>query len=132
MSAALAGEETPAPLPDATLRISAKQLSAGAGFSWGRGVLTYQGVEHGVTVDGLTVGSVGVTAIEAAGDVFQLHKLEDFAGTYLAAVAGSTIGGGAGKLVMKNQNGVVLHVQATTIGVGLTLGVSGLKVALAK
>ena len=125
-------EEEPAPAPDATLRISAKQLAAGAGFSWGGGVLTYDGRDYPVKVDGLTVGSVGVTSIDAKGEVFGLHKLEDFPGTYFAAAAGSTIGGGAGKLVMKNQSGVVLHVQATTVGVGLTIGVSGVKLALVK
>ena len=130
--AARAGEESPAPLPDATLRISAKQLAAGAGFSWGGGTLNYKGNEYAVKIDGFTVGTVGVTSIDAAGAVYDLKKLEDFPGTYFAAVAGSTIGGGGGKLVMKNQNGVVMHVQATTVGVGLTIGVSGLKVALAK
>ena len=125
-----AEEEKPAPIPDATLRISAKQLSAGAGFSWGGGVLRYKGQEYPIKVDGLTVGTVGLTEIEASGEVFDLHKLEDFAGTYFGAVAGSTIGGGAGKLVMKNQSGVVVHVQATTLGVGLTVGLSGVKLAL--
>src|SRR5262245_48481976 len=128
--AAGAGEDKSAPIPDATLRVSAKQLAAGAGFSWGRGVLTFDGKDYPVKVDGLTVGTVGVTSIDAQGQVFDLHKLEDFPGTYFAAAAGSTIGGGAGKLVMKNQSGVVLHVQATTIGVGLTIGVSGVKLTL--
>ena len=132
LGAAGAEEEKPAPIPDATLRISAKQLAVGAGFSWGGGVLCYQGQEYPIKVDGLTVGTVGLTEIEANGQVFDLHKLEDFDGTYFAAVAGSTIGGGGGKLVMKNQSGVVVHVQATTIGVGLTIGVSGVKLALAK
>ena len=132
LGAARADEEKPAPTPDATLRVSAKQLSAGAGFSWGGGVLRYKGQEYPIKVDGLTVGTIGLTQIDAAGEVFDLHKLEDFDGTYFGAGAGSTIGGGAGKLVMKNQNGVVLHVQATTLGVGLTVGVSGVKLALAK
>ena len=131
LRAARAAEEAPAPIPSATLRISAKQLAAGAGFSWGGGVLNYDGKEYRVSVDGLTVGTVGVTSIDATGEVYDLKKLEDFPGTYFAAVAGSTIGGGGAKLVMKNQNGVVMHVQATTIGVGLTIGVSGLKVTLA-
>jgi hypothetical protein len=131
LRAARAAEDPPAPVPSATLRVSAKQVAAGAGFSWGGGVLSYDGKEYNVTVDGLTVGTVGVTSIDATGEVYELKKLEDFPGTYFAAVAGSTIGGGGAKLVMRNQNGVVMHVQATTIGVGLTIGVSGLKVALA-
>lgn len=118
--------------PDATLKLSATALAAGAGYSWGGGKLRYKGKEYDVTIDGLTVGTVGITSIEAVGEVYELRKLEDFAGTYMAAVAGSTIGGGAGATTMKNQNGVVVKLSATTRGVGLTIGVSGVKFALAK
>jgi hypothetical protein len=117
---------------EGTLKISATAVSAGAGFSWGTGKLLYRGKEYPVTIDGLTVGAVGVSMIEASGEVDDLKKLEDFDGTYMAAAAGSTIGGGAGMVTMKNQNGVEVTLQATTRGVGLTLGVSGVKLALKK
>ena len=132
LRAARAVEESPAPQPDATLRISAKALAAGAGFSWGSGLLNYKGKEYPVKLDGLTVGTVGITSIDAVGEVYDLKDVADISGTYMAAVAGSTIGGGGGKLVMKNQNGVVVHLQAVTLGVSLTMGVSGVKLALAK
>ena len=114
------------------LRVSATALSAGAGFSWGTGKLSYKGKEYPVTIDGVTVGAVGISSIDATGLVRNLTKLEDFDGTYFAAAAGSTIGGGAGKIAMKNQNGVEVTLQATTRGVGLTLGVSGVKLVLKK
>jgi len=128
--AARAGDAPP--VPDATLKVSAKQVAAGAGFSWGSGKLTYREKQYDVSLDGLTVGTVGVTAIDATGEVYGLSKLEDFEGTYMAVAAGSTIGGGGGKVAMKNQNGVVVQMQATTLGVGLTIGVSGVKLALRK
>jgi hypothetical protein len=117
---------------EGTLKISATALSAGAGYSWGEGKLSYKGKEYPVTIDGLTVGAVGISLIEATGEVDDLKKLEDFDGTYFAAAAGSTIGGGAGMVTMKNQNGVLVTLRATTRGVGLTLGVSGVKLALKK
>lgn len=118
--------------PDATLKLKATALAAGAGYSWGGGKLTYKGKEYDVTIDGLTVGTIGATSLEAVGEVWYLKKLEDFDGTYMAAVAGSTIGGGAGATSMKNQNGVVVTMSATTRGVGLTIGVSGVKLTVAK
>jgi hypothetical protein len=118
--------------PDATLTISAKALGAGAGYSWGGGKLHYKGKTYDVDVDGLTVGTVGATMIEATGKVYDLKKLEDFDGTYAAAAAGATIGGGGGATTMKNQNGVTVNMTATTRGVSLTLGASGVKFTVKK
>lgn len=118
--------------PDATLKISAKALAAGAGYSWGSGKLTFEGKTHEVTIDGLTVGAVGVTSITATGKVHHLKKLEDFDGNYTAVEAGAAIGGGGSALTMKNQNGVEITLKATTRGVNLTIGASGVKLALKK
>jgi hypothetical protein len=120
------------PKPDATLSLTAKQVSAGVGYSWGAGKLTYKGKTYPVVVDGLTVGSAGVSSISAKGSVSHLAKLEDFEGNYTAAVAGATVGGGAGGLVMQNQNGVEVSLHATTRGVSLTAGVSGVKLSIKK
>ena len=83
--------------PDAILKISAKAIGVGAGYSWGAGKLTYQGKEYDVDVAGLNVGTVGVTSIDAVGEVYYLKKVEDLNGNYTAATAGGTIGGGAGR-----------------------------------
>jgi hypothetical protein len=40
----------------------------------------------------------------ANGDVFNLKNVEDFEGMFMAAVAGATLGGGAGAAAMQNQN----------------------------
>ena len=70
--------------------------------------------------------------IEATGKVYDLKKLDDFNGTYAAAAAGATIGGGGGAVTMKNQNGVVVTMTATTRGISLTLGASGVKFTVKK
>jgi hypothetical protein len=116
--------------PDATLKLSAKSVAAGVGWSWGGGTLTYQGKSHDVEVDGLTVGQVGAASIDAVGSVYHLKKLEDFNGTYTAVAGGATIGGGGGGLVMQNANGVEVTMHATTQGVSLTAGASGVKLSL--
>lgn len=114
----------------ATITITAKAVGAGAGYAWGDGVLHYNGKDYPITVDGLTIGTVGANTIEATGDVYDMKSLSDFDGTYAAAVGGATVGGGGGGVAMKNQHGVGVHMTATTRGVSLTLGASGVKMAL--
>ncbi|HTO07517.1 MAG TPA: hypothetical protein VMR86_10735 [Myxococcota bacterium] len=126
------GHAAEAAKPDATLTLSAKAVSAGAGYSWGGGKLMYGGKTYDVTIDGLTVGAVGMTSITASGEVYGLKKLEDFDGNYTAVAAGATIAGGGGLLTMQNQNGVQVTLKSTTQGLSLTLGVSGAKLALKK
>jgi hypothetical protein len=124
--------EKEAAKPDATMTLSAKSLAAGAGYSWGGGKLMYEGKTYDVTIDGLTVGAAGISSITASGNVYDLKKLEDFDGNYTAVAAGSAIAGGGGALTMQNQNGVQVTLKATTRGVDLTLGVSGVKLAIKK
>lgn len=118
--------------PDATLTLSEGSVAAGIGFSWGKGTLSYQGKTYPIKVEGLSVGEVGVTRASARGDVFNLAKLEDFAGNYAAAGAGGTVGGGGGATAMRNQNGVVIELTSTTQGASLKLATEGLRLSLAQ
>ena len=111
--------------PDATLQLSEGSVAAGLGFSWGSGTLTYKGKRYPVSVDGLTVGSVGISRASASGSVYHLNKLEDFNGTYTAVGAGATVGGGGSIATMQNQNGVRITLRSTSRGVKFTLGASG-------
>ena len=47
--------------PDATLQLREGSVAAGIGFSWGGGTLTFRGKRYPVKVDGLSVGSVGIS-----------------------------------------------------------------------
>ena len=118
--------------PDATLSMSEGQVAVGIGFSWGKGVLTYQGKEYPFKVSGLSVVDVGITKATSSGKVYNLKKLEDFNGNYTAASAEGTMAGGAGVLKMKNQNGVEIELASTTQGVNLKLSVEGVKIQLEK
>ena len=105
-------------------------MAVGIGWSWGRGTLTYQGKKHRVKVEGLSVGEVGIVRATARGDVFDLKKLEDFSGNYVAGGAGVTVGGGAGATIMKNQNDVEIRLTSTTQGASLKLAASGIKLTV--
>ena len=118
--------------PDATLTLSEGSVAVGIGFSWGKGTLSYQGKTYPVKVEGLSVGELGITRASATGEVFNLKKLADFSGNYVAGGAEGTVGGGAGISTMKNQNGVVIELKSTTQGANLKLAAEGIKLALAQ
>ncbi len=117
---------------DGTLELSEGSIAAGIGFSWGKGTLTYEGKKYPVKVEGLAVGEVGITRATASGKVYDLKKLDDFAGNYTAGGVGGTVGGGAGASIMKNQNGVTIELTSTTQGASLKLAASGIRLTLQK
>jgi len=118
--------------PSGKVWMESKSVALGVGVSWGDGKLTYQGKEHRFTVDGLSVVDLGVAKITANGEVFNLKKLSDFDGNYVAGQAGAAVGGGAGATIMKNQNGVVMKLTGTGTGVKFTAGAKGVEVKLKK
>src|SRR6516164_8364531 len=88
--------------PSGTVTMSEGSVAAGVGFSWGSGVLTFHGKKYPFKVDGLSVGSVGVSKATASGSVYHLTKLEDFNGNYTAGSAGATVAGGGSVTAMQN------------------------------
>jgi hypothetical protein len=64
--------------------------------------------------------------------VLPSELLADFNGNYASFAAGITIAGGSGGATMRNQNGVILNVVATTQGLKFQLGVDGMKIELIK
>jgi hypothetical protein len=118
--------------PDATVRLEGKSVAAGVGFSWGKGTLTYKGKHYPFSIDGLSVGDVGVSSITATGKVYHLKSVDDFSGQYTAVAAGATVGGGGSVGSMKNANGVVMNLTSTTRGVKLKIAVEGIKVSIEK
>jgi hypothetical protein len=125
-TAALAAKDK----PSATVTLETKSVAIGVGYEWGDGVLKFQGQEYKFKVKGLSVVDVGVSTISAKGDVYHLEKLDDFAGTFASAEAGIAVGGGAGAVAMKNQNGVVMQLISTSAGVKLKLAAEGMKIEM--
>src|SRR6266576_4406624 len=116
--------------PDAILQLSGGSVAAGIGFSWGSGTLTYQGKEYPVSVNGLSLGKVGISGSSASGEVYHLKKIEDFNGHYNASSAGLTIAGGASATAMKNQNDVRVVITSTTHGADVTVAGGGVDMKL--
>jgi hypothetical protein len=116
--------------PSGKVTIESRSIAAGVGVTWGDGKLTFKGKVYPFSIDGLSLVDWGIAKVSANGDVYNLTDPAKLAGTYVAAEAGLTLAGGMGGMVLRNENGVVLHVRSTSRGARLTLGTSGLKITM--
>src|SRR5262245_31506163 len=126
---ARAGDENEAK-PDGTIELLTGSVAAGVGFTWGHGVPTYHGERYPISIDGLSVGDVGISKASASGKVYHLKKLSEFAGNYTSASAGATVGGGGSATAMQNQNGVLIRLVSTSRGLTFKLAAEGVKIVL--
>ena len=120
------------PAPSGTVKLTSKAVAVGIGVSWGDGTLSYGGKNHTFSVDGLSVADLGISSVTTSGEVFNLTKLSDFSGNYVAGEAGIAIAGGPTDQILKNQNGVVLRLHGTQQGARLTLAAQGVKLTIKK
>ena len=116
--------------PSGKVSIESKSIGVGIGVSWGDGKLSFKEKEYPFSIDGLTLVDFGISKASAAGDVYNLTDVAKFAGTYVAAEAGFALAGGMGGVVLRNQDGVVMHLRSTSKGAKLQLGPSGMTIKL--
>jgi hypothetical protein len=112
--------------PSGKVTLESTSIAAGIGVTWGDGKLTFKGKTYPFSVEGLSLVDWGISKAQANGDVYNLTDPAKLAGTYVAAEAGLTLAGGMGGMVLRNQDGVVLHLRSTSQGARLQLGTSGL------
>jgi hypothetical protein len=115
--------------PDATLAWNTASIADGVGYGWGAGVLTFQGKAYPFRVEEISVGDIGISRVEATGNVYHLTKIEDFSGHYAAASASAAIAEGSGA-TMRNQHGVVIDLTGIDKGIDLTFAVEGVKITV--
>jgi hypothetical protein len=118
------GPETVAGLtPDGTVDMNQVQAAFIGSAGGGTGTLYYRGGAYQFHVAGLGVGGIGVSTIDASGEVYKLPSLANFAGAYAQARYGFAIGTmSGGDLWMQNESGVILHLKAKRTGLMLSLG----------
>ena len=116
--------------PIGDITITATQLAAGVGYSWGDVVMKFQGKEYPFAVQGLNVAAVGFAKINAVGDVYNLTNPADLAGKYVAVSAGLSLAKGVAGLSMRNSKGVVINLRSAQQGVQLNLGVDGFSITM--
>jgi hypothetical protein len=117
--------------PSGTVTIDEYQLAYIFSGSVGGGKLTFQGNTYDFKVGGLGIGGIGASHISAYGEVYNLKEVVAFPGTFAQGAVGySVTNQGEGQLWLQNQNGVVLHLQTSQQGLGLTAGVSGILISM--
>jgi len=116
--------------PSGKVTMESTSIAAGVGVSWGDGTLTFKGKTYPFSIDGLSLVNWGISKANATGDVYNLTDVSKFAGTYVAAEAGLTLAGGMGGMVLRNSDGVLLHLRSVSQGAQLQLGTSGLIIKL--
>jgi hypothetical protein len=116
--------------PEGRITLESTSIAAGVGVDWGDGTLRFHGRNYKFSVSGLSLGDWGISKVNAAGDVYNLARPADLAGTYVAGEAGVALGAGADALVLRNQHGVVITLSAVQEGARLTLGASGMTISL--
>jgi hypothetical protein len=124
-----AGAEETKGNPSGAMTIKVTQVTAGLGVSWGDGTLNFKGKDYKFKVKGLNLIGVGVTSINAKGEVYNLQKLDDFPGTYYGVEAGATVIKGSAGMVLKNSTGVMLNLKSERTGAALKLGNEGLSIS---
>ncbi|HZE21776.1 MAG TPA: hypothetical protein VE082_06965 [Desulfobaccales bacterium] len=115
--------------PVGNVSIVMTSVAAGVGFSSGSGTLKYEGKTYIFKIDGLSVGNVGVSSINAVGKVYNMKNVSQFPGNYAALGAGISLAGGMAGLNMENQNGVIINLSATQQGVQLNIGPQGFNIS---
>ena len=89
----------------------------------GNGTLRYRGHTYPFSVGGLGVGGIGISKIEARGEVYGLERLRDFPGAYVQGRYGLALGTvSTGDLWLENGNGVIMRLVAKRQGLMLSLG----------
>jgi hypothetical protein len=95
----------------------------GSGNLGGGGTLQFQGRIYRFSIAGLGIGGFGISKITAIGNVYNLTDPRFFPGAYVRGRYGYAVGeASAGKLWLKNSNGVVLELKAQREGLALSLG----------
>lgn len=116
-----------------TLTFSGRSYKLIVGGGWGDGVLTYKGKKYKFKAKTVGAGyAVGVKDVDVKGNVYNLKKPADLAGSYYGIQAAGTAFVGAGAANLQNKKEVVLSLKGTSKGfaVDAAAGVAWLKIKM--
>ena len=116
--------------PVGRIAMEGTSIAAGVGVNWGDGTLRFQGQNYKFSVSGLSLVDVGITKLNAMGEVYNVTKASDLAGIYVAEEAGFAVAAGTEIMALRNQNGVVITLSAVQEGAKLVLGPAGLSITM--
>jgi hypothetical protein len=98
----------------------------------GEGTLLFQGWQHSFEIKNMVLGTAGTGTVEIDGEVWNLEKVEDFAGTYHPVEADVKAGKGLRGIWGENEHGVRIHVRTKGQDLTIRLDPAGSVVTLKK
>jgi hypothetical protein len=112
------------------VRLTVQNVGFIVGVGGGSGTLRFRGKSYPLRVDGLGVGTIGISRADLIGTASNLRNAGDIVGTYTAAGAGVAVAGGARAITLQNSKGVVLNLQGRQAGFSASIGVGGVTVSM--
>jgi hypothetical protein len=113
-----------------TLDIDQTRVAFLVSGNGGGGTLHFAGHDYPFSIGGLGIGGIGVSKIEATGQVYNMTATTQFTGMYSELRTGYALGDkGSGKLWLKNGDGVIIKLQAKAKGIALALGADAVHIA---
>ena len=101
------------------------------GGSGGSGTLVFHGRRYPISIGGVSYGfTFGASATDFVGTVSNIRTPFGVNGVYGAAGAGVAVGPGAGGIVLASQNGAVLTLSGSQMGLIVAADLNGLVISL--
>ena len=117
--------------PSGTVAFHEVQAAYMYGGSGGGGTLEFRGRRYPFTIAGAGVGGIGLSTIDAQGEVYNLRDVAQFAGAYAQLRGGFAAGSvSAGELWLRNEAGVGMRLRARREGLMLTLGADAVVISM--
>jgi hypothetical protein len=131
-AATLLGATTTRSRAQTTGSVSLHIVKAGfvVGAAGGVGVLLYHGRPYRLAVGGVSVGSIGIAAVDLRGTASNLRSPASISGSYGGVGAGAAFISGGQVATVRNGNGVVLRLRGVQTGFQVSLGLAGMTIVL--
>jgi hypothetical protein len=118
--------------PDGTVEMHEVQAAYMGSGSAGGGTLFHRVRAYPFTIVGAGVGGIGLSTIDARGEVYRLPEVRLFPGTYAQGRYGIAVGTtSAGDLWLQNEAGVIMRLKARREGLMLSLGADAVVISMA-
>ena len=117
-------------VPSATMTIDERQFGFLIGGNIGGGSLQFGEQLYPFKIGGVSVGDIGASHVRGFGRVYNLTRIDDFAGSYTRVGASATMVNGSGMLRLRNKRGVIIELDTTSKGLQLSAGGGGVKITL--
>jgi hypothetical protein len=121
----------PSPQPSGRVSVEQVQMAFIGSAAIGGGKLYFRGRTYPFTINGLGIGGIGASKLEATGQVYQLARARDLEGVYGQVRIGWALANqGDGRLWLQNDKGVILRLNAKRQGLMLALGADAVRIQL--